>query len=429
MSILKIATAKIFEPLLARGVRYRGAFGGRGSGKSHFFGELLVELCQAERGTSAVCIREAQKTLAQSSKRLIESKIAGLGLGHRFKIFSDKIATPGGGVIIFRGMQDHTADSIKSLEGFRIAWVDEAQSLSARSLSLLRPTIRAKNSELWASWNPRRRSDAIDDFFRTKKPDGAVIVNANWRDNPWFPAVLEDERRTDLLLYPDRYEHVWEGDYIRAFEGAYFAPMLNEAKAQGRIGKVAADPLLPLRAFHDIGGSGANADAYTIWIVQWVGQEIRILDYYESVGQVLAFHVNWMRERGYGRAINILPHDGVNENNIIGKKYADHWRDAGFSVEPPVKNQGKGAAMMRIEAVRRLGPKMWWNEATTEAGRDAVGFYHEKKDDVRNVGLGPEHDWSSHAADALGLMAICYEEPGRNGDFNRAIRYREQGWV
>jgi phage terminase large subunit len=428
LSILKIPTAKIFEPLLAP-ARYKAVHGGRGSGKSHFFGELLVEICQAERGTSAVCIREAQKTLAQSSKRLIERKIAGLGLRHQFKIFSDKIATPGDGVIIFRGMQDHTADSIKSLEGFRIAWVDEAQSLSARSLSLLRPTIRAANSELWASWNPRRKSDAVDDFFRAKNPAGAVVVNANWRDNPWFPAVLEDERKTDLLLYPDRYDHIWEGDYIRAFEGAYFAAMLNEAKAQGRIGKVAADPLLPLRAFHDIGGSGANADAYTIWIVQWVGQEVRILDYYESVGQVLAFHVAWMRERGYQKAINFLPHDGVNENNIIGKKYADHWRDAGFAVEPPVKNQGKGAAMMRIEAVRRLGSKMWWNEATTEAGRDAVGFYHEKKDDVRNVGLGPEHDWSSHAADALGLMAICYEAPGRGGDFNRAIRYREQGWV
>ncbi len=428
MSILKIPTARIFEPLLAP-ARYKGVYGGRGSGKSHFFGELLVEICQAERSTSAVCIREAQKTLAQSSKRLIEHKIAGLGLGHQFRVFSDKIATPGDGVIIFRGMQDHTADSIKSLEGFRIAWVDEAQSLSARSLSLLRPTIRAAHSELWASWNPRRRSDAIDDFFRTKKPDGAVVVNANWRDNPWFPAVLEDERKTDLSLYPDRYDHVWEGDYIRAFEGAYFAQVLNEAKAQGRIGKVAADPLLPLRAFHDIGGSGANADAYTIWIVQWAAQEIRILDYYESVGQVLAFHVNWMRERGYGHAINFLPHDGVNENNVFGKKYADHWRDAGFAVEPPVKNQGRGAAMMRIEAVRRLGSKIWWNETTTEAGRDAVGFYHEKKDDVRNVGLGPEHDWSSHAADALGLMAICYEEPGRGGDFNRAIRYREQGWV
>ena len=132
-----------------------------------------------------------------------------------------------------------------------------------------------------------------------KKPAGAVLVKANWRDNPWFPAVLGDERKTDLLLYPGRYAHIWEGDYIRAFEGAYFAQLLYEAHTQGRIGKVAAYPLLPLRAFHDIGGAGAQADAYTIWIVQWVGQEIRMLDYYETVGQVLAFHANWMRERGY----------------------------------------------------------------------------------------------------------------------------------
>jgi phage terminase large subunit len=428
LSILRIPTARVFEPLLAA-ARYKGLYGGRGSGKSHFFGELMVETCQAERGTLAVCIREAQRTLAQSSKRLIESKIAALGLGRQFRIFSDKIETPGDGVIIFRGMQDHTADSIKSLEGFRIAWVDEAQNLSARSLSLLRPTIRTENSELWASWNPRRKSDAVDDFFRAKQPQGAIAVKANWRDNPWFPTVLEDERKTDLLLYPDRYDHIWEGDYVRAFEGAYFAQMLSEARAQGRIGKVAADPLLPLRAFIDIGGASAAADAFTIWIVQWVGAEIRVLDYYESVGQVLAFHVNWLRSNGYANAILYLPHDGVNANNITGKRYEDHLREAGFTVEPPVKNQGKGAAMMRIEALRRLGPQIWWNEATTEPGRDAIGFYHERKDEARQIGLGPEHDWSSHAADALGLMAICYQEPGRAGSFNRTIRYREQGWV
>ncbi|WP_454620142.1 PBSX family phage terminase large subunit [Bradyrhizobium cenepequi] len=298
MSILKIPTARVFEPLL-QPARYKGAFGGRGSGKSHFFGELLVETCQAERGTLAVCIREAQRTLAQSSKRLIEGKIASLGIGSGFKLFADKIETPGDGVIIFRGMQDHTAESIKSLEGFRIAWVDEAQSLSARSLALLRPTIRAEGSELWASWNPRRKSDAVDDFLRARKPPGAIVVHANWRDNPWFPAVLEEERRTDLSLYPDRYDHIWEGDYVRAFEGAYFAEMLTQARKEGRIGKVSADPLLPLRAFIDIGGSGATADAFTIWVTQWVGAEIRILDYYESVGQVLAFHVNWLRSRGY----------------------------------------------------------------------------------------------------------------------------------
>lgn len=410
--ILSIPTARVFQPLLEP-ARYKGVHGGRGSGKSHFFGEFLCEECQATKGTLAVCIREVQKTLAQSSKRLIETKIQSLGVGQGFKVFNDKIATPGDGLIIFQGMQDHTAESIKSLEGFRIAWVEEAQTLSARSLALLRPTIRAENSELWASWNPRRKSDAIDDFLRARKPAGAVVVQANWRDNPWFPKVLEDERKLDLQLYPDRYDHIWEGDYAKAFEGAYFAGLLAAARREGRIGKVTADPLLPLRAFIDIGGSGATADAFTIWIVQWVGQEIRILDYYESVGQVLAFHVAWLRKQGYQDAILHLPHDGVNENNVTGKRYEDHLREAGFTVEPPVKNQGKGAAAMRIEAVRRLGPKMYFNEATTEPGRDAIGFYHERKDDDRNVGLGPEHDWSSHAADALGLMAVCYEEPGR----------------
>jgi phage terminase large subunit len=241
--------------------------------------------------------------------------------------------------------------------------------------------------------------------------------------------VLDDERKTDLALYPDRYAHIWEGDYVKAFEGAYFATLLSEARMQGRVGKIAADPLLPLRAFHDIGGAGAQADAYTIWVVQWVGQEIRVLDYYESTGQVLAFHVNWMRERGHDRAINYLPHDGVNANTITGKTYAEHWRDAGFAVEPPVKNQGRGAAMMRIEALRRLGPQLWFNGPTTEAGRDALGFYHERRDDDRQVGLGPEHDWSSHAADALGLMAVCYEAPGRASSFNRVLQYKEQGWV
>ena len=111
MSILKIPTAKVFEPLL-QPARYKGVFGGRGSGKSHFFGELLVETCQAERGTLAVCIREAQRSLAQSSKRLIESKIALLGIGSGFRSFSDKIETPGDGIVIFRGMQGYTFKAV-----------------------------------------------------------------------------------------------------------------------------------------------------------------------------------------------------------------------------------------------------------------------------------------------------------------------------
>lgn len=418
---LEIPTARALRPLLEP-ARYKGAYGGRGSGKSHFFAELLVEECYRQRGTRAICIREVQKTLAESSKQIVESKIASLGLGDQFRITREHIETPGGGVILFQGMQNHTAESIKSLEGCRIAWVDEAQTLSERSLSLLRPTIRVEGSEIWFSWNPRRKVDAVDRFLREMKPEGSIVVQCNWRDNPWWNATLEAERQLELSLYPDRYPHIYEGDYARAFEGAYFSHGLAEAKRQGRIGKVAADPLLPIKLFWDLGGSGATSDAMSIWAVQWVGQEIRVLDYIEGQGQVLGYYTDILRQRGYQNAYSYLPHDGVNPDNIVGKRWLDHLNDAGFKGEI-VKNQGRGAAAMRIEAVRRIFPKVWFNEATTEAGRDALGYYHERRDDERNVGLGPEHDWSSHAADAFGLMAISYEEPSRKQGFNRTINY------
>lgn len=206
MSILRIRTPKVFAPLLSPS-RYKGAHGGRGSGKSHFFAEKLIEDCLEQKGMLALCLRETQKSLAQSSKRLLEAKIGALNVGHEFRIWHDRIETPGDGVIVFQGMQEHTAESVKSFEGFRRAWIEEAQAFSNRSLTLLRPTIRATGSELWASWNPRRKSDAVDDFFRgAHAVPGAIMVKANWRDNPWFPAELEAERQIDLARYPDRYD-------------------------------------------------------------------------------------------------------------------------------------------------------------------------------------------------------------------------------
>ena len=329
MATLHIPTAPVFRPLLEP-ARYKGAYGGRGSGKSHFFGESMVEECLMVPGTLAVCIREVQKSLMQSSKRLIEFKIQQLGVGDQFKILHDRIVTPGDGLIIFQGMQDATAESIKCLEGFRIAWVEEAQTLSQRSLSLLRPTIRTEGSQLWANWNPRRKSDAIDDFLRAKKPDNATVVQANWRDNPWFPEVLDEERRLDLEIYPERYAHIWEGEYAKAFEGAYFARHLEQARKDGRIGHVAIDPVLPVKAFFDIGGAGHNSDAMAIWICQFVGREIRLLDYIEGVGQPLGYYATELRRRGWKNAVIYLPHDGVATNNISGKRYIDHWIEAGF---------------------------------------------------------------------------------------------------
>lgn len=406
---LDIKTAPVFAPLL-NPARYRAAYGGRGSGKSRFFAGLMVEMHATQAGRRSVCIREVQKTLKESAKRLIEDEISrqGLGEAHGFRLLNDEIRTPGGGTISFIGMQDHNAESVKSLEGYDCAWIEEAQTLSARSLQLLRPTIRAPGSEIWASWNPTRKTDPIDVFLRgPSAPTNAVVVRANWDNNPWLPTELNQERLDDLINSPDQYAHVWDGDYVTVATGAYYADALTRARAEHRIGLVAADPLMTLRAFFDIGGTGAKSDACSIWIVQIVGREVRVLDYYEAVGQPLEAHINWMQSQGYlqHRCHVYLPHDGVTHDRVFDVTYESEIRRAGYDVTV-VKNQGAGAATQRIEALRKLFPSIRFDENKCAAGLEAIGWYHEKRDDKRGIGLGPDHDWSSHAADALGLMAV-----------------------
>jgi phage terminase large subunit len=436
LTTLRIETAKVFKPLLVPS-RYKGVWGGRGSGKSHFFADSLVEDCLAEPGDSngeglrSVCIREVQKDLAQSSKLLIESKLAYYKLSDKdgFKVYRDSIATPGDGLIIFKGMNDYTADSIKSLEGFKRAWWEEAQTATGHSLNLLRPTMRATGSQLWFSWNPRRKSDPIDVMLRGEEvPTGSTIVRANWDNNPWFTAELEQERLDCIRMQPEQYDHIWEGGYVSVIEGAYYAKDIVRAKSENRIGRVAADPLMTIRLFVDIGGTGARADAFTIWAAQFIGKEIRVVNYYEAVGQPLATHLAWLRENNYtpDKAQIWLPHDGSSNDKVFDVSYESALRDAQYTVTV-VPNQGKGAAKARIEAARRLFPAMWFNAETTQAGIDALGWYHEKKDDNRNIGLGPEHDWSSHGADSFGLMCVAYEEPILNKW--APINYKQGGIV
>jgi phage terminase large subunit len=162
--------------------------------------------------------------------------------------------------------------------------------------------------------------------------------------------VLEQERRDCIRDTPEQYAHVWEGDYATVIDGAYYAASLVEARTAGRIGKVAADPLMTLRMFCDIGGTGARADAFVIWVAQFVGREIRVLDYYEAQGQPLATHLAWMRSRGYGpgKADIWLPHDGSSHDRVFDVSYESALRQAGYAVEV-VPNQGRGAAAARIE--------------------------------------------------------------------------------
>lgn len=319
MSKLRIETPKVFEPLLYP-ARYKGAHGGRGSGKSHYFAEALIERCLMMTGTRWACIREVQKSLEQSVKRLLEDKIEKLGVGHLFDIKQFEIGTPGGGIIIFQGMQNHTADSIKSLEGFDGAWVEEAQSLSARSLELLRPTIRKEypdgtQSELWFSWNPNLETDPVDVLLRgDNPPPDAVVVKANYRDNPFLPNVLKAELEYDQRRDPDKFAHIWLGEYQRNSEARVFRNWrIEEFKAPTgtsfRLGAdwgFAVDPSVLIRCYV------VGRSLYVDYEAYMVGCEIDMLpDLFDGVPESRKWFItadsarpetiSYMRKHGYPR--------------------------------------------------------------------------------------------------------------------------------
>lgn len=255
---LNVPVAEVFLPLLQH-ARYKAAHGGRGSAKSHHFaGQIVIRMLG---GARAICLREYQKSLAMSAKRLIEYKIEEFGLSKHFDVQDKRIKSAAGGLAIFEGMQAHNSDSIKSFEDFDIAWFTEARRASARSLEILRPTLRKPGSELWFDWNPEAPDDPIE-FLRDDPPESAAIVEANWRDNPWFPAELEAERAYDQRRDPDKYAHIWEGHFRRSSEARVFRNWRIEefdaAEIEGLAGPYggadwgfAIDPSVLVRAWVD----------------------------------------------------------------------------------------------------------------------------------------------------------------------------------
>jgi len=202
--------------------RFKGLYGGRGSAKSHCFAGLAVLKCAEVPGYRVVCVREVQRSIADSVKQLIEDKINTYGLAGFFTVTEHEVRGLNGSKIIFRGMQNHTAASIKSLEGFDVAWVEEAQTISQKSLDLLTPTIRKTGSEIWASWNPEAADDPIDAFLRKEPPDSSIVKMVNHNHNPWFPAELRGDMERDKKRDPDKYAHVWGGEYRGMSEARVF---------------------------------------------------------------------------------------------------------------------------------------------------------------------------------------------------------------
>lgn len=422
-------------PVFAGEADVRGAWGGRGSAKTRSFAKMIAlrgyKFGKAGIKGQLLCARQFMNSLDESSleecKRAIEDEPF---LADYYDVGDKYIKSRDGRIVFTFAGLDRNIASIKSKGRILLCWVDEAEPVTDEAFITLIPTLREEgdgwNAELWVTWNPKRKTAAVEKRFRYSTNPRVKVVELNWRDNPKFPAKLERDRQEDLKERPDQYPHIWEGEYATVIEGAYFAKHLIEAKQQGRITDVPIDPLMSIRVFCDLGGTGAKSDAFAMWVAQFVGQKINILNYYEAQGQPLATHIQWLRDNSYEKASIWLPHDGETNDRVIDVSFESAFRSAGFTVEV-IPNQGKGAAKQRIEAARRRFPAIWFNEKTTEPGRAALGWYHEKRDENRDVGLGPEHDWSSHGADAFGLMCVVYQPPTTT--HTDPINYPELGIV
>lgn len=396
---IRVEVPKKLKPLLYP-KRYKGAYGGRGGAKSHFFAEQVLLKCYTKK-TRVVCIREVQNSIKDSVRQLLIDKLNKLGLEEMFEVLESEIRGPHGSFIIFKGMQSYNAANIKSLEAFDIAWVEEAQTLSQHSLDLLRPTIRAEGSELWFSWNPRYKTDPVDKFFRKNPPPDAISIMINWRDNPWFPEVLRKEMAHDFAIDPDKAEHIWNGAY-GAGQGAILARWVNQAERDGRISDdVVYDPYgAPIEISSDIG----FRDTASWWYWQRKINGYSILKYEGASGLdaddwIPLIQAN-IKSLGARLGKIWLPHDAraktFQSKHSSMERFLSGFSDKYVGVIPQTKK------LDQISAARAVITRCEFNKTLCEEGLDGLSAWEYEYNEETNVfSREPLHNWASHPSDAF----------------------------
>lgn len=396
---MTVQLPKAFQ-FLFKPSRYKGAYGGRGSAKSHSFASALV-IKAASQPLRVLCCREIQRSIKDSSKRLIDDKIQEFGLGAFFESTETEIRGKNGSLFLFAGLKTNP-EAIKSMEGIDIAWVEEANRVSRRSLDLLVPTIRKENSEIWFSWNPESEMDPVDIMFRGPHvPPNALVHKVNYTENPFFPKVLEQEMEFDKQTDPEKYNHVWLGGYLQIKQGAYYARALAKAANEGRITRVPYDPKLPVYASFDLG----IGDATGVWLYQIVVGELHYLEYFESSGEGIEWYARQLRSKPYTYSPLVLPHDARARQLGTGKSIEEVLRALNFETticpNIPVKDG--------IEETRRVIERAYFDDEGCKEGLRMLREYHENFDEKTRLSRGPLHDYTSHCADALRYSAVSMQ--------------------
>ena len=387
--------------------RYRGSYGGRGSGKTRSFA-LMTAIKGYQWGMSGktgqiLCAREFMNSLDDSSLEEIKIAIRSIDwLNAYYEIGEKYIRSRDGRVhYTFSGLR-RSLDSIKSKARILLAWGDEAEGVSDLAWQKLIPTVREKDSELWITWNPESKYSATHERFRVNTPENASIVELNYKDNPWFPAVLDEERLEDKAKRPDVYEHVWEGGFLIFTEGSYYTEEMRKAKHEGRITNVPYERSKQVITAWDLG----VGDSTAIWFAQYIGQEIRLIDYYEASGVGLDHYAKVLQDKGYVYDRHVLPHDVQVRELGTGKSRIETLQSLGIS---NVDIAPKLAVDDGIQSVRSMIEKCWFDEKKCERGIDCmINYQREYDDNGQTWRQRPKHDWSSHGADAFRYLAIGY---------------------
>ena len=409
--------------LFAGEARYRCAYGGRGSGKSRSFAIMAAVrgyIWGSEgRSGQILCAREFMNSLGDSSFEEVAGAIKTYDwLADYYEVGERYIRSRDGNIeFTFSGLR-RNLDSIKSKARILLCWVDEAETVSGMAWDKLDPTIREEGSELWVSWNPESNLSATHQRFRADTPASSKIVEINWRDNPYFPKVLELVRQNDFEKRPENYDHIWEGSFLTHHEGAYYSLEMRDANAQGRITAVPYETRIPVITAWDLG----IGDTTAIWFCQKVGPETRLIDHYETSGVGLDHYVRVLQSKGYVYDQHILPHDVRVRELGSGKSRLETLQSLGLSniQIAPQLNVDDG-----IQASRSLLATCWFDAEKCSHGVDALRAYHREYDDNNRVWKGrPAHDWSSHSADAFRYLAVGHRE---TSDWGEPIRRNLQG--
>ena len=405
--------------------RYRVAFGGRGSGKTRSFA-LMSAVYGYRWGMSGkqgqiLCAREHLNSLDESSLEEVKSAIQSVDwLDAYYEIGEKYIRSRDGKVsYVFAGLR-RNLDSIKSKARVILAWVDEAENVSEAAWQKLIPTIREEESEIWVTYNPESKHSAVHQRFRVNPSSDVKVCEINWRDNPWFPDVLNQERINDQKLRPDVYDHVWEGAFLIHVEGAYYTVEMREANAEGRIGSAPYDRSVGVVTAWDLG----VGDSTAIWFAQMVGPEVRLIDYYESSGVGLDHYVAILNSKGYNYTDHILPHDVRVRELGTGKSRLETLDNLGVR---PITIAAQLNVDDGIQAVRSLLGRAWFDEEKCERGIDCLRQYRRDYDENNKSFMArPLHDWSSHGAVAMRYLAIGYRPMSQWGE---SIRRNIKGVV